>query len=112
VPIDASPMLQIKGAFYATTIAEFFRNQNQHVLLIMDSLTRYAMAQREVSLSIGELPISKGYPSSVFSKISHLVERSGNTDSYGSITSFYTVLTEYEEEQDPIGHMARSVLDG
>jgi flagellum-specific ATP synthase len=112
-PADVSPLLQIEAALYATSIAEYFRKKNKHVLLIMDSLTRYAMAQREVSLSLGELPISKGYPSSVFSKIPILIERAGNANNYGSITSFYTVLTESEEDpQDPISHLCRSILDG
>ncbi|CAL4318731.1 Flagellum-specific ATP synthase [Buchnera aphidicola (Protaphis terricola)] len=112
-PADESPLLQIKAALYATSIAEYFRDyQNKNVLLIMDSLTRYAMAEREVALSLGELPVSKGYPSSVFSKIPILVERSGNTNSKGSITAFYTVLTENEDDQDPISHICRSILDG
>ncbi|QCI16913.1 FliI/YscN family ATPase [Buchnera aphidicola (Aphis helianthi)] len=111
-PADHSPLLQIEAASYATSIAEYFRDKDKNVLLIMDSLTRYAMAQREVALSLGELPVSRGYPSSVFSKIPILVERSGNTDNKGSITSFYTVLTENEEEQDPISHICRSILDG
>lgn len=113
-PADVSPLLQIEAASYATSIAEYFRNKSKHVLLIMDSLTRYAMAQREVSLSLGELPVSKGYPSSVFSKIPILVERTGNSNNYGSITAFYTVLTENEDDyqQDPISHLCRSILDG
>nr|AAU84925.1 putative flagellum-specific ATP synthase [Aphis citricidus] len=111
-PADVSPLLQIEAALYATSIAEYFRDKNKNVLLIMDSLTRYAMAQREVSLSLGELPVSRGYPSSVFSNIPLLVERSGNIDNEGSITAFYTVLTEYEEEQDPISQICRSILDG
>ncbi|QCI18068.1 FliI/YscN family ATPase [Buchnera aphidicola (Aphis nasturtii)] len=111
-PADVSPLLQIEAASYATNIAEYFRDKNKNVLLIMDSLTRYAMAQREVSLSLGELPVSRGYPSSVFSKIPALVERSGNIDNKGSITSFYTVLTENNEDQDPISHICRSILDG
>ncbi|QIQ41132.1 MAG: FliI/YscN family ATPase [Buchnera aphidicola (Aphis urticata)] len=111
-PADVSPLLQIEAASYATSIAEYFRDKNKNVLLIMDSLTRYAMAQREVSLSLGELPVSRGYPSSVFSKIPALVERSGNIDNKGSITAFYTVLTENNEDQDPISHICRSILDG
>ncbi|ALD15041.1 ATP synthase [Buchnera aphidicola (Aphis glycines)] len=111
-PADASPLLQIEAASYATTVAEYFRDQDKHVLLIMDSLTRYAMAQRDVSLSLGELPVSRGYPSSVFFKIPALVERSGTTENQGSITSFYTVLTENNEDQDPISHICRSILDG
>ncbi|QCI18640.1 FliI/YscN family ATPase [Buchnera aphidicola] len=111
-PADVSPLIQIEAASYATSIAEYFRDKNKNVLLIMDSLTRYAMAQREISLSLGELPVSRGYPSSVFSKIPILVERSGNIDNQGSITSFYTVLTEDQEEQDPISQICRSILDG
>lgn len=111
-PADTSPLLQIEAASYVTTIAEYFRDKDKNVLLIMDSLTRYAMAQREVSLSLGELPVSRGYPSSVFFKIPALVERSGNTDNKGSITSFYTVLTENNEDQDPVAHICRSILDG
>lgn len=112
-PADVSPLLQIEAASYATSIAEYFRDtENKNVLLIMDSLTRYAMAQREVSLSLGELPVARGYPSSVFSKIPILVERSGNSNSKGSITAFYTVLTENDEDQDPISQICRSVLDG
>ncbi|QFQ32949.1 FliI/YscN family ATPase [Buchnera aphidicola (Aphis fabae)] len=111
-PADVSPLLQIEAASYATSIAEYFRDKDKNVLLIMDSLTRYAMAQREVSLSLGELPVSRGYPSSIFSKIPILVERSGNIDNKGSITSFYTVLTENDEDQDPISQICRSILDG
>ncbi|WP_348769475.1 FliI/YscN family ATPase [Buchnera aphidicola] len=111
-PSDSSPLLQIEAASYATSIAEYFRDENKNVLLIMDSLTRYAMAQREVSLSLGELPVSRGYPSSVFLKIPMLVERAGNTDNQGSITAFYTVLTEIEEDQDPVSNICRSILDG
>ncbi|QIQ41690.1 MAG: FliI/YscN family ATPase [Buchnera aphidicola (Microlophium carnosum)] len=112
-PADVSPLLKIQAASYATNIAEYFYKRNKHVLLIMDSLTRYAMAQREISLSLGEFPISKGYPSSIFSKIPMLVERTGIANkSKASITSFYTVLTEGEDEQDPISHLARSILDG
>ncbi|QCI25309.1 FliI/YscN family ATPase [Buchnera aphidicola (Sitobion avenae)] len=112
-PADKSPLLKIQAASYAINIAEYFYNSNKHVLLIMDSLTRYAMAQREIALSLGELPISKGYPASIFSKIPNLIERTGifNKDK-GSITSFYTVLTEGEDEQDPVSHLARSILDG
>ncbi|CAL4318761.1 Flagellum-specific ATP synthase [Buchnera aphidicola (Hyalopterus amygdali)] len=113
-PADVSPLLQVEAASYTTSIAEYFRNKSKHVLLIMDSLTRYAMAQREVALSLGELPVSKGYPSSIFSKIPILVERTGNSNNHGSITAFYTVLTENEDDyqQDPISHICRSILDG
>lgn len=112
-PADVSPLLRVRAASYATSVAEYFASKNKHVLLIMDSLTRYAMAEREISLSLGELPVAKGYPASIFSKISNLVERIGITDkNKGSITAFYTVLTEGEYEQDPVSHLARSVLDG
>lgn len=113
VPADHSPLLQIKGAVYATRIAEYFRNKKRHVLLIMDSLTRYAMAYREIALSMGELPATRGYPPSVFSKLSALVERAGNGKyGSGSITSFYTVLTEINVDNDPIAESVRSFLDG
>ncbi|QNS01819.1 MAG: FliI/YscN family ATPase [Buchnera aphidicola (Pentalonia nigronervosa)] len=112
-PADVSSLLKIKAAVYSASIAEYFCKKNKNVLFIMDSLTRYAMAQRDVSLSLGELPVSKGYPSSIFSKIPNLIERAGNIYSHhGSITAFYTVLTEEEDEQDPISHLARSILDG
>ncbi|XBC39301.1 MAG: FliI/YscN family ATPase [Buchnera aphidicola (Nurudea shiraii)] len=110
---EFSPLLQVKGANYAVRISEYFRDKNYHVLLIMDSLTRYAMAYREIALSVGELPASKGYPPSVFSRMSSLIERSGNGKKKGgSITAFYTVLTEEEEKYDPIADSARSILDG
>lgn len=112
-PAEFSPLLQVQGANYAVRIAEYFRDKNYHVLLIMDSLTRYAMAHREIALSIGELPATKGYPPSVFSKISSLIERSGNgRKRSSSITAFYTVLTEGEDTYDPISNSARSILDG
>ena len=103
----------MQGAAYATRIAEDFRDRGQHVLLIMDSLTRYAMAQREIALAIGEPPATKGYPPSVFAKLPALVERAGNGISGGgSITAFYTVLTEGDDQQDPIADSARAILDG
>ncbi len=115
-PADTSPLLRIQGATYATALAEYFRDQGQHVLLIMDSLTRYAMAQREIALSIGEPPATKGYPPSVFARLPALVERAGNgaqtTAGTGSITAFYTVLAEGDDQQDPIADSARAILDG
>lgn len=117
-PADVSPLLRLQGAVYATRIAEHFRDQGKHVLLIMDSLTRYAMAQREIALAIGEPPATKGYPPSVFNKLPALVERAGNGamsdagDAAGSITAFYTVLTEGDDQQDPIADSSRAILDG
>lgn len=112
-PADTSPLMRLQGAAYATTIAEFFRNEGRHVLLIMDSLTRYAMAQREIALAIGEPPVTRGYPPSVFAKLPALVERAGNgVEGGGSITAFYTVLAEGDDQQDPIADSARAILDG
>ncbi len=112
-PADAPPLMRLQGAAYTTAIAEHFREQGRHVLLIMDSLTRYAMAQREIALAIGEPPATKGYPPSVFSKLPALVERTGNgRPGGGSITAFYTVLTEGDDQQDPIADAARAILDG
>jgi flagellum-specific ATP synthase len=112
-PADAPPLLRMQGAAYATAVAEYFRDQGKHVLLLMDSLTRYAMAQREIALAIGEPPATKGYPPSCFAKLPQLVERSGNgLQGVGSITAFYTVLSEGDDQQDPIADAARAILDG
>jgi flagellum-specific ATP synthase len=112
-PADNSPLLRLQGAAYATRLAEDFRDRGNHVLLIMDSLTRYAMAQREIALAIGEPPATKGYPPSVFAKLPALVEKAGNGQGgNGSITAFYTVLTEGDDQQDPIADSARAILDG
>ncbi len=112
-PADAPPLTRMQGAAYATAVAEHFRDQGLHVLLLMDSLTRYAMAQREIALAIGEPPATKGYPPSCFAKLPQLVERSGNgLNGHGSITAFYTVLSEGDDQQDPIADAARAILDG
>ena len=115
-PADAPALVRLQGAAYASAIAEHFRDQGQHVLLLMDSLTRYCMAQREIALAIGEPPATKGYPPSVFAKLPALVERSGNGagagSGQGSITAFYTVLSEGDDQQDPVADAARGILDG
>jgi len=112
-PADTTPLVRMQGAAYATALAEHFRDQGRNVLLLMDSLTRYAMAAREIALAIGEPPATKGYPPSVFAKLPQLVERAGNAAAGGgSITAFYTVLTEGDDPQDPIADAARAILDG
>lgn len=112
-PSDTSPLLRINCANRAMAIAEYFRDKGFDVLLLVDSLTRYAQAQREISLSLGEMPATKGFTPSVFAKISNLVERSGSgIDGQGSITAFYTVLVEGDDPSDPIADHVRSVLDG
>ncbi len=112
-PADTSPLMRLKGCETAVTIAEYFRDKGMKVLLLIDSLTRYVMAQREIALAVGEPPATKGYPPSVFARLPALVERAGNgSERQGSITAFYTVLTEGDDLQDPIADAARAILDG
>jgi flagellum-specific ATP synthase len=108
---DAPPVERLRAAFVATRIAEHFRDTGEDVVLMMDSLTRVAMAQREVGLSAGEPPATRGYPPSVFALLPRLLERAGTSD-VGSITGLYTVLVEGDDLQDPIGDTVRSILDG
>ncbi|MGL5537351.1 MAG: lateral flagellar FliI-like assembly ATPase LfiI, partial [Aeromonas veronii] len=112
-PADQSPLMRLRAAQLCHRIAEYFREQGQDVLLLMDSLTRYAQAQREIALAIGEPPATRGYPPSVFSMLTQLVERAGNgTHPDGSLSAFYTVLAEGDDQQDPVVDAARAILDG
>ncbi len=109
---DRSPIERMRGAFVATAISEYFCNKGKNVLLMLDSLTRFAMAQREVGLSAGEPPTTKGYPPSVFARMPKLLERAGSFQGKGSITGIYTVLADGDDMNDPIVDCARSILDG
>ena len=106
------PLIRMRGAFIATTIAEYFRDLGNHVILMVDSLTRFSMSQREVGLAVGEPPTTKGYTPTVFNTLPKLMERAGNSNTGGSVTGLYAVLVEGDDFNDPIADAARSILDG